>query len=246
MCIFHGGGPSLLPLLFPANYKEVLASINTSQAESLLSSLYRFNSNRMASEAAGEVEGAIPKDESACVLAKQKFRRTLEESDIGVADYLARAPLKEIVSFLNLETGSITTLKDKTWELNIIRFPNPVRKTVHLPISTIHKNWVYPGDDGVFHGISTTNIWIKRLMLEHSVLGPAFAPVDISVFATGELRPVSIYWNLGLALLDTEKRQDPNAKITMDCTGNLVQDVWLSEALEMAMRTRTDGRAKIP
>ena len=131
----------------------------------------------MASETADEVESVIPKDESACVIAKRKFRRTLEESDICVADYLARAPLKEIVSFLSLETGSITSLKDKTGELNIIRFPNPVRKTVHLPISTIHKNWVYPGDDGVFHGIPTTNIWIKGLMLEQSIRGTAFAPV---------------------------------------------------------------------
>ena len=43
----------------------------------------------MASETADEVESVIPKDDSACVIAKQKFRRTLEESDIGVADYLA-------------------------------------------------------------------------------------------------------------------------------------------------------------
>ena len=89
MCIFYGGGPSLLRLLFPSNYTAVLASINTSHAERLLSSLYRFNGNRMASETADEVESVIPKDDSACVIAKQKFRRTLEESDIGVADYLA-------------------------------------------------------------------------------------------------------------------------------------------------------------
>ena len=69
---------------------------------------------------------------------------------------------------------------------------------------------------------------------------------DISLFDTGELRSVSSYWNLGLALLATEIRQNPNAKITMDCTGSLVQDVWLSEASEMAMRARTDGRAKSP
>ena len=48
---------------------------------------------------------------------------------------------------------------------------------------------------------------------------------DISVFDTGELRSGTIYWNLGLDVLATEIRQNPNAKIAMDCNGSLVQDV---------------------